>query len=654
MSQRNVPSAPPQKPGTRGSQPDDGSVPTIDVDAQSGENPGYQTIPTPTTAFNTAELAEAAITHANPRDLRGSNTGSQPATMPNAVLVPGARNTGAASIAHTLTPPLVAPVPPMAGPLPPPHPLPLPPMGPPQPQLTPLQPGNTASGQTTLRAELPREVRTASVHVVRSRAYAFILDARGQPVEVGSGRFAKAYLGEERWLESKTDFRRFVVIKILQRGVTDEDRLRFQIEKELLERVQGHPNIVGLCSSGESEDPEFVPQVIRDKVENDFVILERLDMSLEERLKGARMRNKREDLLSYDMRERLFRALDYMMPVASAIEYAHLVKNVCHRDIKPANVLVGLPDPNLRGSTLEVRLADFNVAKLHDDEMNMGMTNQHSVPGTLFFQSPEQETNVLELLVNVQQGSAEVEFFEDFYIQISKNDTFALFNRGDEYQIQYADRSKKRLVLDRPYREGGEVNVRAKIRKSVGRPADIYSLGALFYYLVSGAYANPKTIYDAFHKFIEYETPDESNTIESWLNHEYGIIESMRAPKQAAGGQAMAPADRFFSYKHYLDGNGDLIEPHVMKIIARCMIRNKPDSYCQAYDVESKGISLLVQDLIDLYAVYGFHPAAGSTQMVRRGHGALAKTGFQRGLDRFALRVRRIWWAVQRMFGVRR
>jgi serine/threonine protein kinase len=655
VSQRNVPSVPPAKPGPRGPSPsaaegDDGSVPTLDVATETGESPAYRTIPTPTSAFNTAELAEAGL-KPSPAQRNSNITGSQPITLANAVLVPGARNSAAAPIAHTLTPPLVAPVPPMASPLPAPLP---PPMAPPPPQLTPLQPTLPGAPLTTLRAELPREVRTASVHVVRSRAYAFILDARGQPVEVGSGRFAKAYLGEERWLESKTDFRRFVVIKILQRGVSDEDRLRFQIEKELLERVQGHPNIVGLCGSGESEDPEFVPQVIRDKVENDFVILERLDMSLEERLKGARSRNKREDLLSYDLRERLFRVLDYMMPVASAIEYAHLIKNVCHRDIKPANVLVGLPDPTLRGSTLEVRLADFNVAKLHDDDVNMGMTNQHSVPGTLFFQSPEQETNVLELLVNVVQGSAEVEFFEDFYIQISKNDTFALFNRGDEYQIQYADRAKKRLVLDRPYREGGEINVRAKIRKSVGRPADIYSLGALFYYLVSGAYANPKTLYDAFHKFIEYETPDEANTIESWLNHEYGIIDSMRAPKQAAGAAAVAPADRFFSYKHYLDGNGDLIEPHVMKIIARCMIRNKPDSYCQAYDVESKGISLLVQDLIDLYAVYGFHPAAGSTQMVRRGHAVLAKSGFRRGLDRFGLRMKRVWFAIARLFGARR
>jgi serine/threonine protein kinase len=635
--------------------PSDSSAPTVQESAHPAAPRSALSPPTPTSAFNTAELVaeqhKMAAAIAGPGQDQGDRSSgfSQPVTMPHAFAMP----------------PAVPPTRPRS--LPVPHSLPVPPGLSPPPSLGhPIPPtfgaglaptsGNYPASHLQavgLRAELPRDMRAAAAHVVRSRAYAFVLDARGFPVEVGSGRFAKAFLGEERWLESKTDFRRYVVIKILQKGVTDEDRMRFQIEKELLERVQGHPNIVGLYASGESDDPEFIPASIRDKVENDFVILERLDMSLEERLKGARVRNKREDLLLYDMRERLFRVLDYTIPVASAIEYAHLVKNVCHRDIKPANVLVGLPDTTLRGSTLEVRLADFNVAKLHDDDVNFQMTSLKSVPGTLFFQSPEQETNVLELLVNVAQGSPEVEFFEDFYIQIAKNDSFSLFNRGDEYMILYADRTKKRLVLDKAYREPSETNVRAKIRKSVGRPADIYSLGAMFYYLASGAYANPKTLYDAFHKFIEYENPDETNTIEGYLAHEYGIIESLRAPKQAPGGGVVAPADRFFTYKHYLDGNGDLIEPHVMRVIAKCMIRNKPDSYCQAHDVETRGISALVQDLIDLYAVYGFHPAAGSTQMARRGHAVLAKSGFRRGLDRFSLRMRRMWNGVLRMFGRR-
>ena len=653
MSQRNVPPPAP---------PSDSSAPTVQEAAQPASPRSALSPPTPTTSFNTAELvaeaqkaesagAQRLAAHA---ETDRSSGFSQPVTRPNAFPPPGPAGL-APSKPRSLPAPPMLPVPQGLSPPPPPNHGASMGFGASLPGLAPTS-GQypTSPGQTVgLRAELPREMRAAAAHVVRSRAYAFVLDARGLPVEIGSGRFAKAYLAEERWLESKTDFRRDVVIKILQKGVTDEDRMRFQIEKELLERVQGHPNIVGLHASGESDDPEFIPQSIRDKVENDFVILERLDMSLEERLKGARIRNKREDLLSYDMRERLFRVLDYTIPVASAIEYAHLVKNVCHRDIKPANVLIGIPDTNLRGSTLEVRLADFNVAKLHDDDVNFQMTSLKSVPGTLFFQSPEQETNVLELLVNVAQGSPEVEFFEDFYIQIAKNDSFSLFNRGDEYMILYADRAKKRLVLDKPYREPSEVNVRAKIRKSVGRPADIYSLGAMFYYLASGAYANPKTLYDAFHKFIEYETPDETNTIEGYLAHEYSIIESLRAPKSVPGGATVAPADRFFTYKHYLDGNGDLIEPHVMRIIAKCMIRSKPDSYCQAHDVETRGISQLVQDLIDLYAVFGFHPAAGSTQMARRGHNVLAKSGFRRGLDRFSLRMRRMWNAIRRAFGGR-
>jgi serine/threonine protein kinase len=489
------------------------------------------------------------------------------------------------------------------------------------PQWGPPQATPPPSGSVGMRADFhpsgaPGRQRTGAV--MRSRAYSFVLDALGHPIELGSGRFAKAYLGEERWLESKTDFRRHIVIKILQRGVSDEDAMRFQMEKELLERVQGHPNIIRLFASGEGDDDEFIPAAIRDQVESEFMVLEKLDMSLEERLKGSRVQGQKEDLLALPMHERMFRVLDYMIPVAAAIEYAHLVRNICHRDIKPANVLVGIPDTNLRGSVLEVRLADFNVAKLHDDDVSIKMTQLKAVPGTLFFQSPEQETNVIELLVNVMNGSPEVEFFEDFYIQISKNDTFSLFNRGDQYGVLYADRTRKRIMLAKPYRGPTETNVRARIQKSVSRPADIYSLGAMFYYLISGAYANPKTLYDTFHKFIEYERNEETNTIESYLAHEYSVINSLRAPK-ADGGADVAPADRFFTFKHYLDGNGELIDPHVMKIIAKCMIRSKPDSYCQAQDVETRGISDLVNDLIELYTLFGVHPAARPPQLGRSG-----------------------------------
>jgi serine/threonine protein kinase len=456
-----------------------------------------------------------------------------------------------------------------------------------------------------------------TTHVVRSRAYSFVVDERGQPIELGSGRFAKAYLGEERWLESKTALRRQVAIKILQKGVSEQDALRFQLEKELLERVQGHPNIITLYGSGESASPDFIPPSIRDKVENDFMILELADMSLEERLKGSRNRGQRDDLLAYPMRERLFRVLEYMLPVASAIEYAQLQRNIVHRDLKPANVLIRLPTPGLQGATLGVRVADFNVGKVHEDTVDLSMTTLGGVPGTLFFQSPEQETNAFELLVNVQHGSMEVDYFEDFFMYLSQNDTFQIFNRPERYPVAGADRAKRKLFLGTPFVEATETNVRAKIIKSVDRPADIYSLGAMFYYLVSGAYGNPKTLYDAFHKFIEYEKEDEQNTIEAYLAHEYDVINSLRSPKKGTEKPVVAPADRFFSYKHYLDGNGELIDLAVMRIIAKALIRNKPDSYCQAWDINTTGISDLVADLVHLYSEYGVDASVRSAMLGR-------------------------------------
>jgi serine/threonine protein kinase len=455
-------------------------------------------------------------------------------------------------------------------------------------------------------------IEVVSPYVRRERTWAFVVDEHGQPIELGAGRFAKAYLGEERWLQSKTTLKRPAAIKCLQRGVVGDDVMRFQAEKEILERVQGHPNIVELFGSGEAGSPgcsdAFLPPAVRDKLVNDFMVLELLDLSLEERLKGARHKRRRDDLLAVPMPERLFRVLDYVLPVACAVEFAHLVRNISHRDIKPANILLKLPDTNLRGSQMKVKLADFNVAVESANEL--AHLRYQPVPGTMYFQSPEQETNTVELLVNCTRGSAEISFFQDFYMDIFRNDTFSLFNRDEHYTIVGADRAHKRLLLDRPFGEPDEINVRGRIVKAVGRPADIYSLGALLYYLISGAYGNPKTLFDTFRRFVEFDRNDDSNTIAAYLDHEYGTIQNIRAPKLEGGAPEMAYEDKFFSYKQYLDGNGELIDRAIMMICAKAMIRNKPDSYCMSYDLETTGISAMVHDLLALSVMYGVDPNA--------------------------------------------
>ncbi len=47
----------------------------------------------------------------------------------------------------------------------------------------------------------PAVPAAATPYVTRSRVYAFVVDEAGLPIELGSGRFAKAYLAEERWVE---------------------------------------------------------------------------------------------------------------------------------------------------------------------------------------------------------------------------------------------------------------------------------------------------------------------------------------------------------------------------------------------------------------------------------------------------------------------
>ena len=362
----------------------------------------------------------------------------------------------------------------------PPRPPPVPPRAsvkPPEsnPVLTPGVPRSYDSERN-----VSRPPSAPAFHLVRSRHYAFSVDNLGQPIEIGSGRFAKVFLGEERWIESLTNRRRPVVIKMLQKGVAAADAQRFQIEKELLERVQGHPGIVELLASGVCEDVEQLPAIVRNTCEASFMILERMDMSLEERLKGSRSPQAREDLVALSMQDRLLRVLEYVLPVAAAVEYAHVLRNVCHRDIKPGNILIGLPHPKLAGSGIQVRLADFNIAKLNEEAAGNQMTRlTRGVPGTLYFQSPEQEMNLLEILVNVEQGATEVEYFEDFYMDVGKGDTFAVFNQSGRYEVLSTDRKRRRITLATPYAGPTETNIRARVQHAVGRPADIYSLGAL-------------------------------------------------------------------------------------------------------------------------------------------------------------------------------
>ena len=172
-------------------------------------------------------------------------------------------------------------------------------------------------------AALPRE--DASEIGKRVGAYVIIR-------EIGQGGMGTVYLA------ARADgyFEKQVAIKLLKRGVANEEVLRrFRSERELLARLD-HPNIARLIDAGTTDDglPYFVMEYI------DGIPITRF---LDEKREGLAAR------------------LNLFLKISAAVEAAHR-NSVIHRDLKPNNILV-----NREG---EPKLLDFGIAKLVGNNTN--------------------------------------------------------------------------------------------------------------------------------------------------------------------------------------------------------------------------------------------------------------------------------------------
>ena len=148
--------------------------------------------------------------------------------------------------------------------------------------------------------------------------------------ELGRGGMGAVYLAER----ADDQYRKRVALKLVKRGMdTDEILRRFRRERQILASLE-HPNIARVHDGGATDDGR--PWLVMEYVEG-----ERIDRYCDERKLDAAGR------------------LRLVAAVCRAAEHAHR-NRIVHRDIKPSNILVTADG--------DVRLLDFGIAKLLDDE----------------------------------------------------------------------------------------------------------------------------------------------------------------------------------------------------------------------------------------------------------------------------------------------
>ncbi len=173
---------------------------------------------------------------------------------------------------------------------------------------------------------------------------------------LGEGGMGSVYVGSHIQLGRKA------AIKILHQNLVKNSmiRERFKNEASTLANLK-HPNIVGLYDYLETENGLcLIMEYVQGKPLDNYI-----------------------QTVSGVINENL--AVHLFSQILDGFQYAHS-QGVVHRDIKPSNLII-TPEN-------DVKILDFGIAKILDNNNNKSLTQDGTRMGTVLYMSPEQVTGV--------------------------------------------------------------------------------------------------------------------------------------------------------------------------------------------------------------------------------------------------------------------
>ena len=164
--------------------------------------------------------------------------------------------------------------------------------------------------------------------------------------KIGQGAMGEVYKAHDPVLG------RFVAIKTISKGISNDEKARERFQKEAQSAAQlNHPNIITVYDFGEEDGTIYMAM---------------------ELLEGTDLR----ELIEKRALTKIAEKLAVMEQICDGLAFAH-AKGVVHRDLKPGNIHI-LPSG-------QVKIMDFGLARRSEDAARTGV-----IMGTPYYMAPEQ------------------------------------------------------------------------------------------------------------------------------------------------------------------------------------------------------------------------------------------------------------------------